>query len=407
MGRKRSPGLRNRGGIWHIEKQIFGQTVHESTGTSNLKTAELILARRIEEIRQARSFGVRPTRTFREAATKFLEENSQLGSIDDYAIHLKQLDPFIGDLPLQNVHLGTLQPFIEARRQQGIRTKSINLALGCVRRVLNLAARLWRDGNGLTWLEIAPLIQMLPVTDARRPYPLSWEEQRALLQALPDHLARMCLFKVNTGCREQEVCQLRWDWEVPIPELDTSVFIVPGEVVKNREDRLIVLNRIAGSVVEEVRGKHSDYVFTYRGRPVTKINNTAWKRARLLAALEAVKSDPKCASIENSVTCAGDDMRAEVRCQRSGSSGPLVAAYTLAEYELSRIETGRKPLSTLQKKDPDLKQQLLRKAIQRFVDVHWPSVSALSRVRVHDWPAAAGGRCAGGNPEGPARTPEW
>lgn len=30
-------------------------------------------------------------------------------------------------------------------------------------RVLNLATRLWRDGNGLTWLETAPLIQMLPV----------------------------------------------------------------------------------------------------------------------------------------------------------------------------------------------------------------------------------------------------
>lgn len=116
--------------------------------------------------------------------------------------------------------------------------------------------------------------------------------------------------------------------------------------------RLIVLNRIARSVVEEVRGKHSDYVFTYRGRPLTKSNNTAWKRARLLAGLEAVKSDPKCASIENSVTCVGDDMHAEVRCQRSGSSGPLMAAYTLAEYELSRIETGRKPAEHVAEEGP-------------------------------------------------------
>jgi len=55
----------------------------------------------------------------------------------------------------------------------------------------------------------------------------------------------MCLFKVNTGCREQEVCQLRWDWEVQVPELNTSVFIIPGELVKNREDRLVILNRVA------------------------------------------------------------------------------------------------------------------------------------------------------------------
>ena len=35
--------------------------------------------------------------------------------------------------------------------------------------------------------------------DARRPYPLSWEEQHPLFKALPDQLSRMCLFKVNTG----------------------------------------------------------------------------------------------------------------------------------------------------------------------------------------------------------------
>lgn len=34
-----------------------------------------MLARRIEEIRQSKLFGVRPKRTFREAATRFLEEN--------------------------------------------------------------------------------------------------------------------------------------------------------------------------------------------------------------------------------------------------------------------------------------------------------------------------------------------
>lgn len=153
-------------------------------------------------MRQAKGFGVLPKRIFREAASKLLEVNLHLASIGDYAMHLKQLDPYIGDLPLENVHLGTLQTFIEARRTQGLKAKSINLALGVVRRILNLAARLLRDENGPTWLETGPLIQMLPVTDSRELYPLSWEEQRKLFSRLPEHLAQMCLFKVNTGCRE-------------------------------------------------------------------------------------------------------------------------------------------------------------------------------------------------------------
>lgn len=75
-----------------------------------------------------------------------------------------------------------------------------------------------------------------------------------MFQELPDHLARMALFKVNTGLREQEVCGLKWDYEVKVPELETSVFIIPGERIKNGEERLVVLNRVAASVVESVRG---------------------------------------------------------------------------------------------------------------------------------------------------------
>jgi hypothetical protein len=94
----------------------------------------------------------------------------------------------------------------------------------------------------------------------------------------------MALFKVNTGCREQEVCKLKWEWEVQVPEFSSSVFIIPGAHVKNADDRLVVLNRVARSVIEEVRGEHADFVFTYRGHPVAKIYNSAWKCARERAA---------------------------------------------------------------------------------------------------------------------------
>ena len=66
----------------------------------------------------------------------------------------------------------------------------------------------------------------------------------------------MSLFAVNTGCRAGEICKLRWDWEVQVPELNTSVFIIPGEDVKNGDERLVVLNKVAKSVVDSVRGHH-------------------------------------------------------------------------------------------------------------------------------------------------------
>jgi integrase len=73
----------------------------------------------------------------------------------------------------------------------------------------------------------------------------------------------MALFKVNTGTREQEVCGLQWGHEVKVPELDTSVFLIPGEHVKNGEKRLVVLNRVARSVIESLRGRHLEFVLKH------------------------------------------------------------------------------------------------------------------------------------------------
>jgi len=85
----------------------------------------------------------------------------------------------------------------------------------------------------------------------------------------------MALFAVNTGCRVTEIIALRWEWEVKVPSLETSVFIIPGRYVKNTDDRLVVLNRIAASVVEARRGKHETHVFTFRGKPIARMLNSA------------------------------------------------------------------------------------------------------------------------------------
>lgn len=74
-----------------------------------------------------------------------------------------------------------------------------------------------------------------------------------------------------------------------VPELLTSVFLIPRERVKNGEDRRVALNDVASSVVEGERGKHATHVFTYRGNPVTKMNNGAWKRARAKVGLPMVR----------------------------------------------------------------------------------------------------------------------
>jgi len=360
MGRKRSPGLYLRGGVWHIDKLVRGRRVCESTGESELAKAEEHLVRRLEEARQASVFGVRPKQTFRAAATRYLRDNQDKRSIADQALHLRQLDHFIGDLELGSVHMGTLQSFVEARRKDGVKAKSINLGLGVVRHILNVAASEWVDEHGLTWLASPPKIKLLKTADGRKPSPLSIDEQERLFAELPDHLRKMALFKVNTGCRDAEVCGLRWEWEVDVPELDTSVFVIPGDRVKNGADRLVVLNSVARAIVEAQRGVHPEFVFVYSQvrkvgkepiyRPVETMNNTSWQNARKRAGLPQVRVHDLKHTFGRRLRAAGVSF--EDRQDLLGhKSGRITTHYSAPEIS-ALIEAAEKACSAGSRKSP-------------------------------------------------------
>ncbi len=84
--------------------------------------------------------------------------------------------------------------------------------------------------------------------------------------------------------------ELRWEWEIAVPPLDTSVFVIPGHYVKNGEDRLVALNSIAKRVIEDQRDRNPEYVFlNSKGRPVQKMCREAWRTARKKAGLADVR----------------------------------------------------------------------------------------------------------------------
>ena len=208
-------------------------------------------------------------------------------SAETAAMHLDQLFPTIGPLPLEQVHDGTLKAFVDGETARGMAPKTINNAIAVVSAVLNRAARVWRTEAGTPWLRQAPprLTRMSTKGRQAKPYSLSWAEQDTLFRLLPRHLADAALIAVNTGCREQEICQLRWDWEVDIPELKTSVFILPESITKTSTERVVVLNSVASRVIASRRGIHPTHVFSYRGKPVGKLHSSAWRRAWKKAGL--------------------------------------------------------------------------------------------------------------------------
>lgn len=221
-----------------------------------------------------------------------------------------------------------------------MKARTINYGLQTVTRILNRAANEWMDEHGLTWLPYAPKIKALPETDRRKPYSLSWEEQFRLFRELPKHLAKMALFKVNTGCREQELCCLRWEWEVPVPEMDTNVFVIPAQQVKNRQARVVVLNRVAKAVIEEMRGVHPEFVFSHRGKRLNKMNKAAWRNARERAGLPVVRVHDLKHTFGRRLRAAGVSF--EDRQDLLGhKSGRITTHYSQAELENLIVATNK------------------------------------------------------------------
>lgn len=303
MGQHKAKGLWLRNDIWHIDTAYKGKRIRGSTGESSVEKASALLNKKIAELREAKNHGVRPSRTFEQAATAFLEKRlDKVKSVDRDAQDLKLVMPYIGELDITHVHDDNLEEFKDDRIEDGTKPGTINRTLATVQNVLNCCTQ-WRDKDmNLTWLLMAPKITKLDNKNARKPYPVSWEEQDLLFDHMADHLVTMATWGVHTGCREQEIVGLKWDWEFQVNELGVSLFVLPGDVTKNGKSRLVVLNRTARRILEAQRGKHPDYVFTVaksvhqdpedrrspiiatQYEPVTKIYNSGWKAARGRAA---------------------------------------------------------------------------------------------------------------------------
>jgi integrase len=133
------------------------------------------------------------------------------------------------------------------------------------------------------------------------------------------------------------VCQLRWDWEVDLPNMETSVFVLPASITKTSTERVVVLNTVARRVIEARRGMHKEFVFSYRGNRIGKLRNTAWIRAWRVAGLPTEKGILK--GVHNLRHTFGRRLRSagiplETRKALLGhASGDITTHYSAAELD--------------------------------------------------------------------------
>ena len=148
--------------------------------------------------------------------------------------------------------------------------------LAVIRGILNTARKEWG------WIDTVPAIRLLPEPKQRIRW-LTPDEADRLIAELPAHLTAMVRFSLATGLREMNVVTLEWN-QVDLEQ--RRAWIHADQAKGGRKAIAVPLNAQALVVLREQHGQHSTRVFTYEGKPVTRANNHAWRKALIRAGIE-------------------------------------------------------------------------------------------------------------------------
>ncbi len=133
--------------------------------------------------------------------------------------------------------------------------------------------------------------EQIPEDDKEITNPLEYAEEKELLAHLNERYRDFWTFATHTGLREQAQTALRWEWQVELPMLDSTAFIIPREHMKfgkkMQGEWLLVLNSVAAEIINRWKEKHPEIVFpTTQGNQHYRFRNTHFKNARKAAGLE-------------------------------------------------------------------------------------------------------------------------
>lgn len=274
MARETGLHRRHDSPFWWIDVVLpNGRRIRQSTRTKNRAEAEAFLLKLKHDAFRESHLGIKPKRTWQEAVVRYLSIKACLRDIEKQCRLCRKLDPYLGKLKLNDINGDVIWKICETELKKGNKPATVNRCLALIRSILRMAHFDWQ------WIDCIPKVRLLPGEVERNRW-LSREEADRLLMFCPPHLAAIVRYALATGCRAREITGLEWtrvDLERQTAWLDQT---------KNGMPRGVPLNRDAVTVLEGERGKHPEFCFTFRGKPIRyELTNSAWKTAVAKAGL--------------------------------------------------------------------------------------------------------------------------
>ena len=267
--------ITKRENIWWIDITHQGKRIRQSTGTQVKSKAQQLHDKLKFDLWTSTELNSIPQKYWMDAVLRWLEESAHKRTLNDDKIHLRWADQFMRGLLLTEINQDHIEAVAKSREDTNVSPATVNRMLEIIRAILRKAQKEWG------WLLSVPPIRMRKVDNKRIRW-LTRDETGHLLEELPQHLQDMVSFTLYTGLRESNVTQLKWQ-DVDLKRQHTLVH--PDES-KTKKAIPVPLNSLAVTLLQKQKGKHPVYVFTYKGSPVTRCNNHAWRKALKRAGIK-------------------------------------------------------------------------------------------------------------------------
>lgn len=249
-------GLVKRGNVWWMSFTYQGKQVRKSTGTTDRRLADAILAKVKVQIIEGQHFerSTVESHTFLELMDRYEREHvARKLRHRGLKGYMKNLRTFFGSQTLAQITPKQIVAYKNKRYEDGMAPATINRELANLKKAFNLAVREWE------WCEHNPVSRVsMEKENNQRDRWLTVEEETRLLAACALWLRDVTVFALHTGMRMGEILELTWRG------VDFGRKTVTVLRSKNGERRTIPVNETVMHILKEktkVRALGTDLVF--------------------------------------------------------------------------------------------------------------------------------------------------
>jgi integrase len=273
---------RNDSDVWHIDiRTPSGGRVRHSTGTTNKKEAQEYHDKLKADLWRVAKLGEKPSRTFDEAALRFLTEHAGTVDYTNKAIHIRHFREVFSGRKLDSItrdEIFSALPEISGRNKEPTRLSNTtkNRYISTMRAMLNTAMRDWE------WVEKVPRLSELPTGTKRIRWITRDEAQRLIATIATDWMRDVTILGFATGLRQANLLGLEWS---QLDLVKRRAWIHPDQA-KARKPIGVPLNSEAVATIRRNIGRHETFVFVRGKKPVVKWDIGQWDRAVERAGIE-------------------------------------------------------------------------------------------------------------------------